>query len=217
MTDDATGDPPNDVTGDVSGFAAPPEDGDGAEREQRSAAVRRLILGADEPFDGADWPEPDVTAGGAVDDPYAPGSADLLSELLAPPVHWPSLDAEEIGPRMRQLYGWVVELQHRFPEMVRLPACWHRHNGLVELLQALHDHERAAFAPTSPPTAAAGWHITFRDIEARLRDWIRAVPCGGSAAAEGRGAESHEVTTSEPSPLPQDVTTWIEQTSEVRR
>ncbi|MFC6341217.1 hypothetical protein ACFP8W_04460 [Nocardioides hankookensis] len=117
---------------------------------------------------------------------------------------------------MHALYRWVVELQDRFPEMVRLPKCWHRHNGLVEVLQALHDYERASFAPTSPPTGAANWHMTFRDLESRLRTWVSALGCGGSASASDRGAECHQVT-----PLvveiPVDVMVWIRESEGARQ
>jgi hypothetical protein len=63
--------------------------------------------------------------------------------------------------------------------MVRVPACWYRHNGLVELLSALRDHERACYTDTAAPTAAVTWMTAFRDIEARLRVWIAELRCGG--------------------------------------
>jgi hypothetical protein len=101
-------------------------------------------------------------------DGYGAGVPDLPE--LAPPLHRPSLEAVEVSERMLEVHWRTAELHHRFPEMVRLPGRWYRHNERVGVLQALHDHERAAFAPTPPLTVVAGWHITFRDLEARLRD-----------------------------------------------
>ena len=82
-------------------------------------------------------------------------------------------------PAWTQLYQWVTLLQHRFRGMVRLPACWYRHNDLVEALPALRDHERASYADIAKPIAAVAWHTAFRDIEARLRTWIAELRCGG--------------------------------------
>lgn len=96
---------------------------------------------------------------------------------LAPPVHWPSVEADDAGDLMVELWTWVQQFQRRFPEMVKLPDCWPHHNSLVELLQAVLDHERAAFSDLAPPTAAAGWHLVVRDIEHRIRDFLSELPC----------------------------------------
>jgi hypothetical protein len=41
----------------------------------------------------------------------------------------------------------------------------------------LWDHERACFSSQAPPTAAADWHRTFAEIERRLAEWKKALPC----------------------------------------
>jgi hypothetical protein len=61
-----------------------------------------------------------------------------------------------------------------------VPACWWRHNGHVEALAALRDHERISYAETAAPTAAVEWHRAVRDIEAMLREWTGQVGCGAT-------------------------------------
>jgi hypothetical protein len=122
------------------------------------------------------------------------------------------LSAEEMAGEMADLYPWVVKLHHRFPEMVRLPACWYRHNGLVELLSALRDHERACFTDTAAPTAGVAWHMAFRDIEARLRLWISELRCGGDP--NYHDSTVHAVTLPATTP-PADLAEWIEEVQHV--
>ena len=70
---------------------------------------------------------------------------------LASPVHWPSLSGEQAAHAFADLRGWVEQLVNRFAIEVRvIPPCWHQHNGMVEALSALRDHERLA-SPTPPP------------------------------------------------------------------
>jgi hypothetical protein len=135
-------------------------------------------------------------------------------EANAPPIHWPSLPAEEYGQAMRDLYDWTARLQHRFREMVRLPPCWHRHNGIVELLSALRDSERASYAPSAPPASAVAWMLTFRDVEARLRAWIGDLRCGGDPHYHDQSV--HAPTTPDTTP-PDDLTIWIAEAEQARR
>lgn len=108
---------------------------------------------------------------------------------MDPPVHWPRLGPDEIEERMVALSGWVFDLQQRFPGMARrVPSCWPRHNSLIEPLQALWDYERACFSPDSPPTAAAGWHRVYVDIEQLLERHMSDLGCKGSSA----GTRGHE-------------------------
>ena len=93
------------------------------------------------------------------------------------PVHWPQLTAEEAAEEWPALREWVGQLADRFPRAIRLPACWWRHNDLVESLAALRDHERGCFAPTAPATAAVDWQRALRDTEARLDVWIKRLTC----------------------------------------
>ena len=70
---------------------------------------------------------------------------------------------------MKQLREWVTALVRRFAIEPRvIPPCWEQHNGMVEALSALRDHERACYAETAPSTAAVEWFHAFREIEARL-------------------------------------------------
>lgn len=152
-----------------------------------------------------------------------PDPAALMAQLLAgeeyieasaPPVHWPSLPAEDIADQARGLYAWTVRLQHRFPEMVRLPACWYRHNSLVELLSALRDHERACYADTAAPTSAVAWMTAFRDLETRLRVWVAELRCGGDPRYHDPTV--HAVTSLDTS-IPGDFDDWITDTVDARR
>ena len=161
-----------------------------------------------------------------VEEPRRQDTTDLMAQLFgsddfaaaaeatAPPVHWPSLPADEIDPEMRALYDWVSRLQHRFREMVRLPACWYRHNGIVELLSALRDHERASYADTAAPTAALAWMMAFRDMEGRLRPWLAELRCGGEL--NHHDASVHAVTPPDTTP-PNDLTAWIIEAEQARR
>ena len=141
-------------------------------------------------------------------------AGDDYTEASAPPVHWPALAAEDIADQARSLYGWTARLQHRFPEMVRLPACWYRHNSLVELLSALRDHERACYADTAAPTAAVTWMTAFRDIETRLRGWVAELRCGGDPRYHDPSV--HAVTSLEAT-TPDDLDAWITDTIAARQ
>lgn len=140
--------------------------------------------------------EPPDTALGVLHSLLSPPGVDEVDEFderdsateraMAPPVHWPSLDPAEAADRLRELRVWVETLQvQRFPEMVRLPDCWDRHPYIVELLQAVYDHERASFSSLAPPTAAVGWHMVLRDVEARLRSFLSDIKCRSSVAGGG--------------------------------
>lgn len=152
-------------------------------------------------------PEPSETAG-LLAQLFAPGAEDFgaLAAAAEPPLHWPSMPAEDVDAAWPELYGWVAALQQRFPEMVRLPACWYRHNGLVEALEALRDHERSSYAATAPPTAAVAWHIAFRDIEARLRTWIADLRCGGDLRCHQEDTERGSHPRHDP---PEEFMEWI--------
>lgn len=76
----------------------------------------------------------------------------------------------------------AAKLVVRFPHLDHhiIPRCWFRHNGHVEALVALRDHERVDFDDDVPGTAAVDWHRAFRDIEARLREWTGQLACGAT-------------------------------------
>jgi hypothetical protein len=100
-------------------------------------------------------------------------------ESLAGPTHVPSLTTREKDRFLtEQLVPWVEQLVVRFDVEVRvIPPCWVEHNGMVEALAALRDHERACFAETASPAAAADWFRVLRDIEARLVDLAGKTRC----------------------------------------
>lgn len=85
------------------------------------------------------------------------------------PTHLPSRTVRERERAMAQLREWVPQLVRRFAIDSRvIPPCWEKHNGIVEALQALRDHERASYADTAPLTGAVEWFLAFREIEVRL-------------------------------------------------
>ncbi len=99
------------------------------------------------------------------------GPADM--EVFRGPLHWPSEPAADVADDMADLRAWVEELVDRFSHLDHtvLPVCWWRHNGHVEALQALKDHERVSYADSANGTAAVEWHRAFLVIETRLREW----------------------------------------------
>ena len=99
---------------------------------------------------------------------------------LAPegPTFWPDLAAGEARSEWEELQTWVHRLVARYDlDSHVVPACWYRHNQLVEALVSLRDHERGSFSVTSPPTAAVDWQRALRDIESRLRAWTAELRC----------------------------------------
>jgi hypothetical protein len=99
------------------------------------------------------------------------------------PIWWPGLKPEETRQEWEDLRRWVGQLRVRFPNAIRLPDCWWRHNDLVEVLAALRDFERACFTPSSPATAAVEWQCALRDMEIRIEIWIKRLAC----SVPGRG------------------------------
>lgn len=116
------------------------------------------------------------------------------------PIFWPALRAEEAKREWDALRRWVEQLRIRYPNLVRLPECWWRHNDLVEVLSALRDHERACFNPLAPATAAVEWQRALRDMEIRMEIWIKRFTCN----VPGR---CHETQVSSEDVLPDG---WME-------
>jgi hypothetical protein len=133
-----------------------------------------------------------VHRGGAEPGSRARASADAAIEALfgtdgppdfddlAGPLYWWQIPASETAQAWEELRAWVEQLLKRFPHLDHhaVPVCWWRHNGHVEALAALRDHERTCYSDTSPPTAGVEWHRAFRDIEIRLREWTSTLACG---------------------------------------
>jgi hypothetical protein len=110
----------------------------------------------------------------------ADGPPDL--DEISGPVYWPDLSVAEAGREWNDLRTWVDQLVVRFPHLDHhvIPRCWFLHNGHVEALAALRDHERVNFGEAAPGTAAVDWHRAFRDIEIRLREWTGQLACGAT-------------------------------------
>jgi hypothetical protein len=123
------------------------------------------------------------------------GPPDL--DEIGGPIHWPDLTGGEAAMEWTALLTWVEQLMVRFPHLDHhvIPRCWFRHNGHVEALTALRDHERVTYGDTAPGTAAVDWHRAFRDIEARLREWTGQLACG--ATHEMRSRQSHLIEPDE--------------------
>ena len=98
------------------------------------------------------------------------------------PVHWGDLAPGEAAVAWPELRSWVERLVVRFPHLDHhvIPACWWRHNGHVEALAALRDHERMSYAETASLAGAVEWHRALRDVEAMLRDWTGQHGCGAA-------------------------------------
>jgi hypothetical protein len=94
------------------------------------------------------------------------------------PVHFPSLTERERERALAQLRVWVQLLVQRFGIEPRvIPPCWEQHNGMVEALLALRDHERACYADSASPTAAVEWFRAFREVEMRLTELAGQTQC----------------------------------------
>jgi hypothetical protein len=100
-------------------------------------------------------------------------------EVFAGPLHWPDIPAVDLAAEFGGLCTWVKKLIERFPHLDHtiIPSCWWRHNGHVEALQALRDHERVSYADSSPGTAGVEWHRALTLVEARLREWTAWCGC----------------------------------------
>lgn len=97
---------------------------------------------------------------------------------MAGPVHLPSLSLQERARTLVELLGWARTLVQRFGIEPRvLPPCWEQHNGMVEALLALRDHERACYAESASPTAAVDWFRALREIEIRLAEMSAQTQC----------------------------------------
>jgi hypothetical protein len=101
-----------------------------------------------------------------------------LDDLVGP-TFWPGLPLADVVSEWAELREWVEGLIQRYPHLDHhvIPACWYRHNGHVEALAALRDHERVSFADSSPATSPAQWQWAFAQIEGRLREWTAQAGC----------------------------------------
>jgi hypothetical protein len=97
-----------------------------------------------------------------------------------PPLHWPSLGPFAAESAWAELLSWVDELRTRYRglDSYVVPGCWYQHEALVMTLQSLKDHERVAYGPDAPGTAATDWHRALRDLTAMLRQFSADLRCG---------------------------------------
>ena len=108
-------------------------------------------------------------------------------EEVEAPIHWPSLAALNAQREWPKFSAWVSELRDRYKglDSYVVPACWYEHESLVMALQALRDHERVAYAKSSPASSGTDWHRAYRDITALLRQFTADLRCGhGPESAE---------------------------------
>ena len=96
--------------------------------------------------------------------------------------HWPSISADEAQATWINLFKWVDDLRSRFSHLDHhvIPPCWYRHNGHVEALSALRDHELISFMDSAPATAPLDWFRALRDISSMLRSWTSENSCSTS-------------------------------------
>jgi hypothetical protein len=98
------------------------------------------------------------------------------------PTRRPELPSADAADEWDLLRVWVEGLCRRFSHLDHhvIPRCWWRHNGHVEALAALRDHERSSFADTAPATAPVDWFRALRDLTALLKAWTADLGCGAS-------------------------------------
>jgi hypothetical protein len=110
----------------------------------------------------------------------APAAREKAPNASPPPLHWPSLGPFVAERAWVELLTWVDELRTRYRglDSYVVPGCWYQHEALVMTLQALKDHERLAYGPDAPATAATDWHRALRDLTAMLRQFSADLRCG---------------------------------------
>jgi hypothetical protein len=75
---------------------------------------------------------------------------------------------------MPDLRVWVERLVDRFAIDIRaVPPCWEQHNGIVEALSALRDHERGSYAADADPRSAVDWLRALREVRGLLAELAR--------------------------------------------
>jgi hypothetical protein len=110
-----------------------------------------------------------------------------VGEEVEAPIHWPSLAALNAQREWPKFSQWVGELRDRYKglDSYVVPACWYEHESLV---MALQDHERVAYAKSSPASSGTDWHRAYRDITALLRQFTADLRCGHGPESAETGA-----------------------------
>jgi hypothetical protein len=125
-------------------------------------------------------------------EPRSRSTAHGDDEKAEAPLHWPSLAALAAQQQWPELRRWVEALRVRYKglDSYVVPACWYEHESLVMALQALKDHERVAYAKSSPASSGTDWHRAYRDMTVLLRQFSADLRCGhGPESAEERAFE----------------------------
>ena len=103
----------------------------------------------------------------------------VAAKEVTGPLHWPTLTPHDAEREWKNLGKWVTGLRERFDELDFhfIPACWYQHPAIVSALQALKDHERVAYDPSSPASAGTEWFRAYRDITSQLRTFSGYLRC----------------------------------------
>ena len=100
----------------------------------------------------------------------------LKAEHGLPPAD-PAREARQIE-RLRALAAWVEGWVARFDVPgSEVPPCWFLHTGLVEVLSAIADAERGAYAVVAAPSAAVEWHRQMREERTHLKELASRTGC----------------------------------------
>jgi len=99
-------------------------------------------------------------------------------EATGGPLHWPTLEGEDLAQAQVDLTVWVEALVDRFELQTKtVPRCWNRHNNLIEALQALRDFERGSFCEGANPTQGVDFLRALRDVVEIVGEWVRDSGC----------------------------------------
>jgi hypothetical protein len=101
------------------------------------------------------------------------------SESFAPvPVCWATLTPDETLAQLEALADWTAWLLDRYVLDYRtVPACWARHDALVEELSALRGAWLTAYALEARGDAPLHWHTDFAAARQRLTEWAARTGC----------------------------------------
>lgn len=103
----------------------------------------------------------------------------VAAKEVTGPLHWPTLTPLDAAREWKNLDEWITGLRGRYDELDFhfIPACWYQHPAIVSALQALKDHERVAYDPSSPGSAGTDWFRAYRDITSQLRTFSGYLRC----------------------------------------
>jgi hypothetical protein len=107
---------------------------------------------------------------------------DEYSGHMDGPIDWSRTDPAVPSEEWDELRNWVQWLVNRYALDCRVvPPCWYLHPSVVDVLSALRDHHRSSFDLLGLTTGPADWHLAFRHLESRLREWASRTGCARDA------------------------------------